>query len=287
MPEFNIVWNPETFRSLGIVFSTKIDEIVALNYKNKLIEIRKIFYNWNKRNLTPFGKVVVIKTLAISKLTYLFINLPDPGEDFLKNLNTELFSFLWNGKRDKVKRIAMFQSYDQGGIKMLDVRNFLSALKISCLQRTIDSEGKVAKLLFSTCPQVKNIKIMGSEFANVLMQKTKNPFWFDVFKHYKKMYKKCPPFSFSDFVSECVHYNDNICRQGKVTYIKNWVECGIFSIGHLCNQHGYLSYEEFKETYPNAQVNFILYQGVIAAVKQYQKKCKVEFGEHVVEKPQV
>ena len=83
MPELNFNWNPVTFRVLGVVFSTSVHEIVLINYENKLSEIRKLLNTWSRRNITTFGKITVIKTMVISKITYLFMNLPDPDGKFL------------------------------------------------------------------------------------------------------------------------------------------------------------------------------------------------------------
>ena len=57
--------------------------------------------------------------------------------------------------------------------------------------------------------------------------RVKSPFWFDVFKHYKKISAKCTPVTFDDFVSECLHYKVNICRGKRVACIRNWMDCGI------------------------------------------------------------
>ena len=67
MPELNFTWNPATFKVLGVIFSTNIQEMVLLNYKNKLVEMKKLLNAWARRHLTPFGKMTVIKTLALSK----------------------------------------------------------------------------------------------------------------------------------------------------------------------------------------------------------------------------
>ena len=95
---------------------------------------------------------------------------------------------------------------------MLDVKSFLSALKISWLKRILSDDGKLTKILQAMCPLICSIKKRGGEFANIIMQRVKDPFWEDVFKHYKKLCGKCMPVTFDDFASECVHYNVNICR---------------------------------------------------------------------------
>ena len=82
MPEINLDWNPVTFTVLGVVFFTNVFEIVTINFENKLNEMKKVLNAWSRRNLTPFGRITVIKYLVISKITHLLMNLPDPEEFF-------------------------------------------------------------------------------------------------------------------------------------------------------------------------------------------------------------
>ena len=136
----------------------------------------------------------------------------------MKELNKLLYNFLWNGKNDKIRRSGMCQAYEVGGLKMVDIKSFPAALKISWLKRILHYDGKLSKILQAMCSLIQNVKQRGDEFANIIMQRVKNPFWFDVFKHYKKISAKYLPVTFDDFVSECLHYNVNICR-GKGLYV--------------------------------------------------------------------
>ena len=52
------------------------------------------------------------------------MNLPDPEENFLKELNGLLYGFLWGGKNDKIKRSGVSQAYEAGGLRMVDVKSF-------------------------------------------------------------------------------------------------------------------------------------------------------------------
>ena len=82
IPEINLDWIPVTFTVLGVVFSTYVLEIVTINFENKLNEMNEVLNAWTRRNLTPFGRITVMKSLAISKITHLLMNLPDPEESF-------------------------------------------------------------------------------------------------------------------------------------------------------------------------------------------------------------
>ena len=75
----------------------------------------------------------MIKTLALSRLIYLFVSFPDPPDDFLHELSTLLFHFLWDGKQSTIGRKTVCQSLEDGGLGMVDVFTVLSYMKIAWL----------------------------------------------------------------------------------------------------------------------------------------------------------
>ena len=89
----NFCWNPGIVKVIGVKCSTSTDEISTINYEGKLQEINTVLVIWMKRKLTPLGKITVIKTLVVSKITHLFITLPDPPATFLHELENVLFQF--------------------------------------------------------------------------------------------------------------------------------------------------------------------------------------------------
>ena len=60
----------------------------------------------------------------------------------LKEINDLLFKFLWDGKRDKIKRSEMIADYGDGGQKMLDVMAFNKYLKIAWIVKYISDDCK-------------------------------------------------------------------------------------------------------------------------------------------------
>ena len=77
----------------------------------------------------------MIKTLAISTLVHIFSALPNPPKSFIQELNTMLYTFLWNDKKDKIKRSTIIRTYNEGGIRMVDIESFIKALKLSNLRK--------------------------------------------------------------------------------------------------------------------------------------------------------
>ena len=75
---WKLQWGATQFSLLGIEFSVNLDEMVSINYNSQLPKIKCLLNNWNRRILTPIGKISVVKTLIIPKLIHLFIALPNP-----------------------------------------------------------------------------------------------------------------------------------------------------------------------------------------------------------------
>ena len=75
----------------------------------------------------------MIKSFAIPKILYRVVLISNKKE-FIKKINTLLYSFVWKGK-DKVKRIAFINPIDKGGLKMPNIESMISAQRIICIKR--------------------------------------------------------------------------------------------------------------------------------------------------------
>ena len=65
-----------------------------------MIKLRKILNSWTKRSLTIFGRVTVLKSLALSQVTHL-IMVDSILPNFLKMIEGIIFKFIWSGKTEK------------------------------------------------------------------------------------------------------------------------------------------------------------------------------------------
>ena len=102
-------------------------------------EIQTLIGQWTKRLLTPIGRITVIKSILIAKLTHLFINLPNPNEQIIHQLQSDLFDFLWNKKPDKISRKQITQPYNNGGLNMIHLISFISSMKITWMKILLSS----------------------------------------------------------------------------------------------------------------------------------------------------
>ena len=74
----------------------------------------------------------------------------------------------------------------------------------------------------------------------------------------------------------CFFYNIKIIRDKRLVYVNEWFNEGIFSVHHLTNAEGNcLTYDEFKQKYPDVKKNSFVW-GIIEAIRKYQQRVKIE-----------
>ena len=113
-------WLHNPAKILGIYVSYDEKGNNQHNFNHKLQKLQTNLDLWRARDLTLFGRVLIIKSLALSQLVYSASNLNVPQE-IMPIIKTKLFKFLWKNKNDKIKREGLYQDRDKGGIRMTDV----------------------------------------------------------------------------------------------------------------------------------------------------------------------
>ena len=134
------------FKLLGIIFHVDLDRIQRINYTGKIHKIKNLIILWKRRNLTPLGKIAVIKTLLLPILNHLFISIPNPREETLKEKNDIFFEFLWTGPA-KIKYKVVVKQYCEGGLNMINLKAFVNSMKLSWLRRVILSDSPWRSIL--------------------------------------------------------------------------------------------------------------------------------------------
>ena len=56
-------------------------------------------------------------------------------QGFKRNKRFTLYTFLWNGKGDEIKRKVMINDYGVGGLKMIDISSFNKSLKTTWIKK--------------------------------------------------------------------------------------------------------------------------------------------------------
>ena len=139
--KYGLKWTDD-FGVLGISYNiNNMGETTELNISKKIKDIKHIIAIWKTRRLTPYGKVVLIKSLLFSKFTHILLSLPSPPQNF-DMLNSIGKDFLWDGKPPKFRKEIMEADIRFGGMKLHNLELFDKSLKIGWLKRYVKSNAK-------------------------------------------------------------------------------------------------------------------------------------------------
>ena len=115
---FGISWPKQYVTALGIAFPYNILVGNKINFDERLAKLKNVLNIWSSRHLTILGRIPIVKNLALAKLVYSCSVLNVPAE-FVKEVNSSIFSFIWNFKPDKIKRKTLIGPICNGGLNMV------------------------------------------------------------------------------------------------------------------------------------------------------------------------
>ena len=274
LPHLNMSWNPPKFKILGLWFTHNLENMEKMNTQDKYLETKLLFAAWARRSNTPIGRVVVLKSLILSKLIYLWIMLPNPPDDLINELQKKCFDFVWDGKRSKIKNSTAIHHNKNGGINIPHIQSYIQALKLTWLRRTSNVNGKKWKsILLKQVPEIENLNNFG---AAILKNKKVNPFWDDVFKSYKDLHSKHKPNTSEELLAEPLFSNEHLKIDKNTFYFQDWVEKGILTVKSLFKEDGsFLSLNEFEEEY-NFFPRPLDFFGCVSTIKRFARTQGIE-----------
>ena len=129
----------ECIKILGINY-TYSSELQMINNFDKCQEnfISSLRY-WKFRNLSLYGRVTILKTLAIPKIKYI-CNVLIPSETFIRNIKSEIVNFLWKSSTSKIKYSTIISNRMDGGLDLPDIENLLKSCRIMWVKRLLDNK---------------------------------------------------------------------------------------------------------------------------------------------------
>ena len=259
-------WEKGPFKILGVNFTANVHDIWKYNYKDVLGNVEKVLNSWRNRKLTLFGKVTIIKSLALSKFVHLFLALPNPPGELLKRLDRLFYKFLWNNGPDRIKRSILIKNLKNGGLQMVKTEEFIKSLKISWLRRVVNKNQK-----WSTFSGIdfKQIFLFGDLVTKHIAQEIENPFWKNTLEAWSNLMSKKSIKTIDEIFHSPIWSNSKMKDKGNLIF-KNWSDKGINLIIDLLDENSrengyFLTFEDLKSKF-NINGTFLEYQRVIKAI---------------------
>ena len=88
-----------------------------------------------KRNLTLLGKITIVKSFLTSQLVYMLSVFPCFDNSLIKQIEGDLYKFIWNSKPNKIKRRTLIGPIDRGGTKTVDIQMQNTAIQTGWIKR--------------------------------------------------------------------------------------------------------------------------------------------------------
>ena len=229
---FGIKWPKEPFKALGIYFSYDKKAAENYNFVTKLEKLTRQLHWWKARDLSVLGKVLLIKTIGLSKFNFVasVLNIP---EYVVKDVNSLLYHFLWGNKCEKVKRDIVNQEYEFGGLKMCNFNMCIKAAKIKWIKAYLDpTVSAVWKGVFEYLCNKQNLSVFPlsnydcNELSYLPSYYRDSVLYWNEVKYMNVIEKQ-------DLNNELVWYNKCIKVQNKTVYSSHLLNCGLWKVNDL------------------------------------------------------
>ena len=266
--EFKSTKNP--IKVLGTFLSYNQNKNIEENFLSRIRKMKIKLNLWLSRDLTLYGRSLLAKTLGVSQLVYAASMLTVPSL-VIKNVQTELFSFLWKNKKDKIKRTVMYQPLSEGGLNFVNFSAVVKSLRLAWISRllssTTDSWKAIPNYYFNTYGGLKFLLKCNYNAASI--NNGLPTFYRELLQYFQEFKDKTKIFSYGKFL---LWNNEEITIDKNTLFWKSWFKKNILSIQDILNADGnFLTFQQFQNKF-NIKTNYLHYFQLIAAIPTDLKK---------------
>ena len=221
---------------LGVYFDYNNVRRKKANFDSVLKSIKKVLNMWKWRGLTLIGRIQIVKSFAIPKVMAKATLIPVSSE-LIKEVNKELYSFIWKGK-DKVKRSALINDIEDGGLKMLDLESMISAQRVMCVKKYVEHyESPWKYVLDFYLDKVGEKFLFQCNFDHQTLPITLPNFYRECLQAWS-LVTNYDSASYEGIMNQIIWNNKYILSEGKSIFKLVFYNLGIFKVGDLVSKEG-------------------------------------------------
>ena len=261
--KFIMEWTNK-FTVLGIDYDVNnMGEITTTNIERKITDIKKLIRLWQARKLSPYGKVTVIKSLFLSKITHLLLSLPSPKKNLFEKINTIFKKILWNNKPPKFRKEIIEAEIIDGGLKLHNLEKFDLSLKFGWAKRLLRSESKWT--VFPNFWGIYDAFTFGPDKLEATKEVIYNPFWHVFIISFNALFKTDIIFQMNIIHELPIWYIPNL----RLNFKKKWFDKGIRTLNDIVDTYGKsLNLAEFQEKF-HLTTKFLEYGGFCKQIQNF------------------
>ena len=227
--------------------------------------------------MSPYGKITIIESLLLSKITHILLSLPTPSQNMFSRLESIFSNFIWNSKPPKFRRDIVEALNIEGGLQLHNLNISDAALKIGWLKRYLRTDSKWKIILMEA--EFSGLFGYGVAYLDRIIEMTFNPFWYDVLSSLKLLWTDLKIVIPENVLLTPLWYNDSL----QLPIKKEWLSKGITNISDILDINiKPLLLHDFISMY-GVKTNFLEYGHVCKKVKVYLDNKILPF--HLPTKP--
>ena len=186
---------------------------------------------WRIRNITVEGKIIIFKTLALSKTVYLTL-ITSFSKQLIEEIQRIQKAFIWNNWTSKMNHETLYNPFQEGGLKNFDINSKIASLQCSWVKRLYDDKFQEWKLI--TLHLIKSTFGLNFKFhSNLDFDDSKiltfPSFYKQLLRNWRK-YLSCSVNIPSSILSQRIWYNKNIKMNSKPIYVEEFAKKNHFFI---------------------------------------------------------
>ena len=274
---------PKPLKILGIWFAHDAKMMQDLNVGGKFEKMKSILSSWHTRGLTIQGRILVLKALGLSQLTYALINTVIPNK-MLEEINKFIFEFIWNGKKKaRIRKDVLIQDYRDGGLKAPDIHSMHTALKYSWIPRLMNGEDDLWALI--SCKSLE--KVGGLKYllecnydVKKLQLPTKNSFIGQVLEANSIVNCKNVETKF-DVLAQKLNNNKYILIGGKSIFKQTLIDRNMDQIKHWFTDSGEIIEHKIVQNKMGVKFDWLQYLQIKSAIPKSWKRIMKRTDENV------
>ena len=191
------------------------------------------------RPLTIEGRILIFKTLAISKVAHLPL-VKDVPSSTIAQLEKVQKKFIWKNGNLNLKHTILCNEYEQGGLKNVDIFSKITSLQCSWVKRLYDDSfhaWKVIPLFLIKNHLGKNFVFHSNLSIKQNVVKKFPKFYQEILTRWGK-YLSSPPNVLSAVASQFIWYNEYIKIDNNTIYNCYFSQKNLNHIGDLFENNG-------------------------------------------------
>ena len=162
------------------------------------------------------------------------------SDDLIKEIKKLIYNFIWHGN-DKIKRTALINNIEDGGLKMLDIESMISAQRIMVLKKYFDDNESSWKVILDEFLQGVGGKFI--PFCNFDTRKLPIHipiFYRECLEAWSKLVSSTVN-TYDDIVNQIIWNNKNIVVQKASVFEHCLFSAGVVKMGDLLSDTGKFS----------------------------------------------